>query len=96
MTVCPCCGHDSCMITDRLDREKEWCRKAEWCGQEALGYTYRYTDGFVRRMRTPIFTARGKWSMPYKGYFENGHSKAMPGTVRSYVTVIPHEPEAKT
>jgi len=38
----------------------------------------------VRRMKLPIFTARGKWSMPYKGYFENGHSRAIVGTITAY------------
>ncbi len=69
------------MITDRLDREKEWCRREEWCGEYDPRYQYRETKGFVRRMKLPVFTARGKWSMPYKGYFENGHSRAIVGTL---------------
>lgn len=85
MTLCPCCGHDSCMITDRLDREKEWCRREEWCGQISFAYKYRFTDNFVRRMKMEIFIARGKWSMPYKGYFENGHTKGIIGSERTGV-----------
>lgn len=79
------------MIIDRLDREKEWARRAEWCGQEAPGYTYRYTDNFVRRMKDPIFKARGKWSMPYKTYFENGHKYNHP--VLATVVTQQSEPE---
>lgn len=69
------------MRTDRLDREKEWTRREEWCGEYDPRYHYQETEGFVRRMPLPIFKARGKWSMPYKGYFENGHSKQTPATV---------------
>jgi hypothetical protein len=27
-------------------------------------------------MLTVIYTARGRWSVPYKGYFEDGHKRS--------------------
>jgi hypothetical protein len=74
------------MITDRLDREKEWVRREDWCGQKDPRYHYQETPGFVRRMKLEIYLARGKWSMPYKGYFENGHTKGIIGSIRTGVS----------
>lgn len=42
-------------------------------------------------MKDPIFKARGKWSMPYKTYFENGHKYNHP--VLATVVTQQSEPE---